>query len=106
MVVNNLIDNAIKYSPKESSLSIMLSSEHNHALIAVKDEGPGIDESEKKKVFEKFYRTGNDATRRAKGTGLGLYLVNRIVSVHHGSIIIRNNQPKGAIFVVEIKQVV
>ncbi len=106
MAVNNLIDNAIKYSPKEKAVSVRLLQQDNMIVLKVIDEGAGIDDREKKKVFEKFYRIGNEATKRAKGTGLGLYLTHRIISAHKGKIYINNNQPSGAVFVIELKQAV
>ena len=55
---------------------------------------------EKQKIFDKFYRIGNEETRKAKGTGLGLYIVNNIVKYHEGSIEILDNQPKGTKFII------
>jgi signal transduction histidine kinase len=74
--------------------------------IRVKDEGPGIKDEEKKKVFQKFYRLGNDATKHAKGTGLGLYLTRKIITTHGGKISVTDNAPKGCIFIIELKEVV
>ena len=59
--------------------------------------------AEKKKVFEKFYRSGDETVRNTKGTGLGLYLCKRIAESHNGKISIANNQPAGSIFNVEFK---
>ncbi len=106
MAVNNLIDNALKYSSKENSVGIKLQAINNQTLLQVSDEGPGIQESEKKKVFEKFYRTGNEATRHAKGTGLGLYLTKKIIQAHDGKISINNNHPTGCIFVIQLQQAI
>jgi signal transduction histidine kinase len=60
-------------------------------------------EKEKKNIFKRFYRIGNEETRRSKGTGLGLYIVNRIVEKNNGSIKVKNNTPQGTIFNVEIE---
>jgi signal transduction histidine kinase len=68
----------------------------------VADLGNGIEAGEKKKVFQKFYRLGNEATKSAKGTGLGLYLVNKIVLAHKGSITITDNLPTGTIFTISL----
>ena len=102
MAANNLIDNAIKYSPKGSTVNVVLSGEANKNILQVKDEGPGIDEEEKKKIFNKFYRVGNMATKGAKGTGLGLYLTKKIVQQHNGNISVTENAPTGAIFTVAL----
>ena len=72
------------------------------AEIRIKDNGPGIADEEKKKVFEKFYRLGNEATKRAKGTGLGLYLSKKIIQNHGGNIFVQNNVGGGSIFTVQI----
>jgi signal transduction histidine kinase len=57
-------------------------------------------------VFEKFYRVGNEATKKAKGTGLGLYLTKRIIDAHAGKIWVEDFNPSGSVFVVQLKQVV
>ena len=104
MAMNNLVDNALKYSPKENAISVKAFRNLYNIEIQVKDEGPGIQPEEKKKVFEKYYRLGNEATKRAKGTGLGLYLTKKIITTHNGKISIRDNEPKGSIFVIELKE--
>ena len=101
MAVNNLIDNAIKYSPKESVVTIILARQNNKVTLEVKDEGKGIDAAEKKNVFDKFYRIGNKATKEAKGTGLGLYLTKKIAGQHEANIFVTNNTPAGSIFAIE-----
>jgi two-component system, OmpR family, sensor histidine kinase CiaH len=103
MTVNNLIDNAIKYSPKETAITILLSQQKNKIILQVKDEGKGIANEEKKKVFEKFYRSGNEATKGAKGTGLGLYLTQKIVQQHNGNISVTDNIPTGCIFTITLQ---
>jgi len=103
IAVNNPLENAIKYSPKEKPVQISLQKKDDLAVLKIIDEGPGIDEKEKQKVFQKFYRTGNEATKRAKGTGLGLYLARRIMRTHDGNITIQNNPKGGSIFVLSMK---
>lgn len=103
MGINNLIDNAIKYSPKESPVTISLIQHEKETQLSVKDEGKGIVNEEKKKVFEKYYRTGNAATKGARGTGLGLYLTNRIAQHHNASISLIDNIPNGCNFVIIFK---
>ena len=105
MLVNNLLENAMKYSPKESLIKIGLRSEGKKLELIVTDEGIGIAEEEKRKIFDKFYRIGNENTRSAKGTGLGLYLCSRIVKSHNGYISVTDNQPQGSNFVVTLEQV-
>jgi two-component system, OmpR family, sensor histidine kinase CiaH len=103
MAVNNLIDNAIKYSPKETVITVQLSQQKNKIILQVKDEGTGIAAEEKKKVFNKFYRIGNAATKGAKGTGLGLYLTQKIVQQHNGNIFVTDNMPTGSIFTITLQ---
>lgn len=108
MLINNLLENAIKYSPKESPVTAILKKYHSGASISsvelqVKDEGPGIAADEQKKIFSKFYRIGNEATRKTQGTGLGLYLCRKIARDHNGDISVTNNEPTGSNFVVIFK---
>ncbi len=103
IVVNNLLENALKYSPKESIVKISLQQNDAAVELKVIDNGPGIPNADKQKVFEKFHRLGNEATKRAKGTGLGLYLCKKIVIRHEGSILISDNPQGGSIFTVQLK---
>ncbi len=103
MAVNNLVDNAIKYAPKESPVTIVLNQQQQLVTLVVKDEGKGIHPLEKKKIFNKFYRIGNKATREARGTGLGLFLTKKIAAQHHAAIFVNDNQPSGSIFTIEFK---
>ena len=73
---------------------------NNSIYLAVTDEGLGISEQEKKNVFKKFYRVGNEETRKTKGTGLGLYLCKKIAADHNGDVAIEDNQPQGSKFIV------
>jgi len=101
MLINNLIENAIKYSPKNAQITIELKKENNAAQLQVKDEGKGIANEEKKKIFEKFYRVGSEATRTAQGTGLGLYLCRKIAEDHSANISVSDNTPTGTIFTIK-----
>jgi two-component system sensor histidine kinase CiaH len=101
ILVNNLLENAIKYSPKESRIDATLKKTDSVLQLEIADEGPGIPDEEKKKIFSKFYRIGNEATRKTKGTGLGLYLCSKIADDHNADILVTNNTPHGSIFVVE-----
>lgn len=102
MAINNLIDNAIKYSSKESSITVLLEEEKNKIRLEVKDEGKGIAEEEKANIYDKFYRVGNAATKAAKGTGLGLYLTKKIVLQHNANISVTDNMPTGTIFTITL----
>ena len=100
MLVNNLIENAVKYSPKESPITVSLEEANKTVHLTVSDEGAGIADKEKKKIFDKFYRSGDENTRRAKGTGLGLYLCKKIAESHNGYISVTDNHPTGSNFTV------
>ncbi len=99
MIVNNLLENAIKYSPKEKPISILLNAENDFCTLKTVDEGSGIPDNEKLHVFKKNYRLGNSATRAAKGTGLGLYIACRVAKTHDAKITIENNPIGGSIFI-------
>lgn len=103
ILVNNLIENALKYSPKDANVTISLREENNKAKLTVSDEGFTVPQVEKKKIFDKFYRIGNENTRRAKGTGLGLYLCRKIAESHKGIISVTDNHPAGNHFTVLFK---
>jgi len=100
ILINNLLENALKYSEKDDSVKVTLNRNEEEAIIQVIDEGPGIPEEERKKIYSKFYRIGNEATRKKKGTGLGLYLCRKIAKDHNADISMTNNNPKGSIFAV------
>lgn len=99
LVFNNLLSNAIKYSPKNSPINITLEKAGTNAQLAIQDEGEGVPDWEKKSIFEKFYRIGNEATRSTKGTGLGLYLCKKIINGFEGKIFVEDrHDAKGSIF--------
>ncbi len=97
-VLTNLIENAAKYSDENSNIRVRLFSSHQRAHLQVIDHGHGISDTDKKLIFNKFYRVGNEETRTTKGTGLGLYIVKNIVSDMQGTIEVKDNHPKGSIF--------
>jgi signal transduction histidine kinase len=103
MMINNLLENAVKYSPRETPVMANLKKESETIKLSIVDEGPGIEEEEKKNIFSKFYRIGNEATRKTQGTGLGLYLCSKIARDHNGDISVTNNTPRGSNFAVTFK---
>jgi signal transduction histidine kinase len=98
MAVNNLLENAVKYTPEDKVISVQLTESNKMAVLQVIDQGHGIPDKEKRKIFNKFYRVGNEETRKTKGTGLGLYLTSKIVQQHKGKISVKDNIPHGSIF--------
>ena len=100
LLISNLIENAVKYSPKEKPIICKLNRPGKDVLMNIIDEGIGIADTEKTKIFEKFYRTGNESTRKTQGTGLGLYLCRKIAGDHNADISVTNNIPSGSNFVI------
>ena len=102
MAINNLLENAVKYTPSNKPIKISLDKKNGTAVMSVADEGMGIPDDEKKKIFSKFYRIGNENSRTSKGTGLGLYLTCKILKQHKGKIVVKDNKPNGSIFEMHI----
>lgn len=100
LLVSNLLENANKYAAKQTQITCTLYRKDHKVVLEVSDEGIGIADDEKKKVFEKFYRVGNEQTRRTKGTGLGLFICKKIVQSHGGDIQVIDNVPQGSTFIV------
>lgn len=103
LAIHNLIENALKYSPKNSLVLVSLKKEGDHVVFSVADEGAGIPKDERKNIFTKFYRLGNESTRTTKGTGLGLFIVKEIVDQHRATIEVHSNEPQGSIFKILFK---
>lgn len=106
LAINNLLENATKYSLPGTRIDVTLKSYDDHIVIAVADEGGGIADEEKANIFKKFYRVGSENSRQTKGTGLGLYLVSQIVDVNKGSIVVKDNEPLGTIFEITLPKAV
>ncbi|HEX8462713.1 MAG TPA: ATP-binding protein [Segetibacter sp.] len=103
MLMSNLVENAIKYSPKNAPVAMALVKSGSEISFSVADSGPGIAIEERSKIFDKFYRVGNEATRTAKGTGLGLYLCKQIARDHNATIAVADNNGGGSVFTVTFK---
>lgn len=98
-LVDNLIGNAVKYTPKGGEIRVMLREEQNQLILHVADNGPGIPLEEQPHIFEKFYRASN-VGNGVPGTGLGLAIVKTIVDNHHGRIWVDSKPGEGAVFTV------
>ncbi|MFY0252982.1 sensor histidine kinase [Chitinophaga sp. 30R24] len=98
IVLSNLVENAAKYAPKHTTIYVKLFENKEGLKLQVIDEGPGVPDEEKKRIFLKFYRVGNENTRKAKGSGLGLFLTAKIVEQHGGHIDVKDNMPNGSCF--------
>jgi signal transduction histidine kinase len=101
-VFTNLIENAIKYSPENSSILITSEEADGRIVIQVSDQGQGIPEDELPYVFEKFYRSKNAKSSSIKGSGLGLYLAKYFVELHRGSLSVDSQTGEGSTFSVEL----
>lgn len=99
-MINNLIENAIKYSGPCEVVEVKLQRKEQSVHLMVADRGIGISDAEKPRIFEKFYRVGNEDTRNTKGTGLGLFIVKHVLDKHEATIKVRDNKPSGSIFEV------
>jgi two-component system, OmpR family, sensor histidine kinase KdpD len=100
--LHNLVENAAKYSPAESLVTISARVENQELVISVADEGPGIATIELNRVFDKFYRGSQRHTQRKEGTGMGLAITRGIIKAHGGKIWAENGKTKGAIFAFAI----
>lgn len=98
-VVDNLIGNAVKYTPEAGEIRVMLREQTKQLVFYVGDNGPGIPPAEHQRIFEKFYRA-KDAHKQAQGTGLGLAIVKTIVDKHKGRIWVDSTPGKGSVFTV------
>ena len=97
MILFNLIDNAMKYSTPESKIILKAYVEVDHLFFEVIDQGQGIPNEEKGKIFDRFYTYKSDNQYNRKGLGLGLAICRSIVEAHRGRIIVKDNKPKGTI---------
>lgn len=99
-VIENLLDNAIRYTPAGGSVRLCVDSVAAHAHLRVADGGPGIPEEERSRIFEKYAQLTRSADKAQKrfGRGIGLSFVKMVVDAHGGQISVRDNQPRGALF--------
>lgn len=100
--LSNLIENAIKYSDKDKSISITTSSDANFAYCKVTDKGIGIPKHNQQKIFDKFYRVEDALTQKTKGTGLGLNIVKHIMKSHQGSVSVSSKPNEGSTFTLKL----
>lgn len=101
-VWNNLISNAIKFTPENSKVTITLKVEDDIIVFAVADEGPGVNESDIDSLFRRFYQ--GDTSHKQEGNGLGLSLVKQILDLYEGKIEVKNIQPHGCKFIVYLNK--
>jgi signal transduction histidine kinase len=100
--LTNLIDNAVKYSGDSRTIAVRTILEGGEVAIAVQDFGIGINKEDLPRLFERFFRAGDELTRTVKGSGLGLTLVKRIVEAHRGRIDVESEPGRGSVFTVRL----
>ena len=101
-LVSNLIVNAIQYTPKGGQVTVILNRCDYHALIQIQDTGVGIEKSEQKQIFERFYRISSDRSRQTGGSGLGLAIATAIAIAHKGSLQVQSELGKGSTFTIRL----
>ena len=101
-VLRNLIENAANYAPERTTISLSARRDGDHVALVVEDEGPGIPETDRQRVFERFYRVDKARSRETGGTGLGLSIVKHLVGLHGGDVRVENRAGGGARFTVRI----
>ncbi len=101
-VINNLIDNAIKYSPSGGEIKIQSREIDNLVEVSVHDQGIGMSEEEMSSLFTRFYRADNDTTKSIIGTGLGLYLTKYFIEAHQGKVFVESEKGKGSVFRIQL----
>jgi signal transduction histidine kinase len=97
-IVGNLLENAVKYAGTTANIEVKLTEEIHQLSLCVQDDGPGVSEEDAKRIFAKFYRSGNEETRSKKGTGLGLFIASEMARLHGGKLSFQNREPKGTAF--------
>ena len=97
-----LYDNALKYTEEEGKIRFVAQFKDRYLYLRVEDNGPGIADEDKKRIFDRFYRVDKARTRQKGGFGLGLSLAKQIVEAFNGTISVRDNKPKGSIFEVKL----
>ncbi len=101
--VHNLLDNAVKYSQESRTVQMVATASGDRLTIAVRDRGAGILDTNRPRIFEKFFRGDGELTERVKGVGLGLSLVQHIVTAHGGTVDVESREGAGSTFTIHLK---
>ncbi|MCK4778584.1 MAG: ATP-binding protein, partial [Candidatus Lokiarchaeota archaeon] len=105
-LINNILSNAIKYTPPNGNIIIELNDSEKYVEISIRDTGIGLTKKEKEKLFQKFgkiERVGNQLDIETEGTGLGLYISKEIVELHKGKILVKSpGRNKGSTFLIRL----
>lgn len=100
--IMNIVENAIKYSPKGSKVRIITKREKERIIISISDQGAGIDKKDQAHIFERFYRVDKSRSRKSGGSGLGLAIVKKIIEMHGGIITLESSKGKGSTFKINM----
>ena len=100
--IANLLDNAVKYSPANSTVTLRLHRFYSYVSLEVADEGIGVSKEEASQIFKRFYRGNRPTVKRTEGSGVGLYLARRIFEEQGGTISVKSTAGKGSIFIVHL----
>jgi signal transduction histidine kinase len=104
LVLVNLLDNAIKFSPERKELRVLVEPDNGRIGIRIEDRGIGISPEDREKIFDSFYRGEKNLVKKTRGTGIGLALAHRIVRAHRGEIRVDSTPGKGSVFTVLIPE--
>jgi signal transduction histidine kinase len=100
--VNNLLDNAVKYSKDSKRIEVRLAHDNDHVEVSVRDHGIGIAREEQRKIFERFHRVSTGLVHDVKGNGLGLSIVHHVVQAHGGSVNVESEPGRGSTFFIRL----
>ncbi len=99
-VITNIINNAIKYSPKDTAIIVKVKKEKGNAVLSIKDQGMGIDKEQQKKIFERLYQVSDPTAKTYPGLGMGLYISSQIIKAHKGNIWVESEKGQGSTFFI------
>lgn len=102
MALLNLLDNSLKYSGDQKQIKVGVGQKNGYIDLSVTDQGPGIPPDEREKIFEKFYRGSMAATRRVRGSGIGLSITKHVAEMHGGEILVESEPGSGSTFTLRI----
>lgn len=103
-VVHNLMDNAVKFSPKKGRITVTIYNKNGKVFVSVKDQGPGIGKEHQKKVWDRFYKTDSSRGKDKQGTGLGLAITKEIIKAHNENINLISTEGAGSEFVFSLTE--
>ena len=101
-VLDNILNNAIKYSPKGGQITCRLLESHNNVIMSISDQGLGIPKKDLENVFERFYRVDKARSRAMGGTGLGLAISKEVIREHGGNVWVESKEGKGSTFYISL----